>query len=384
MQPIRFLLVFVTLFRQVQVQGWAQARVRPVCHHHAHLTYTAVVSEGHKEDETLLPIQRAAGLLGEELKSAKLLPESADVVAAFALLLLSIFDQSHGQCPGPTTRDSLTHRLCDAYIKYSDELTTACTGRTNNGSALHCVCDELADGIVAVCLSHTSPQARDIPICGNSHRRGCQTAWSGLCATTPWPHRVRMPPKSFRPHALHNPLPKHADAAAHARVQGATRWGIRATQRLVAAAQRPPALQPDNAYTRREIGPTVQTRSRISFVFLQDQPNSLDTISAGPPGAGTDITICATGPAASAAAEVLFPQPWVSHQVHQDGIAALFNAGCTTLATWPPYAESMFINPCVNGAAEHALCEKATRDHRAFVVGARILKDPHTSTLYVP
>ena len=119
-------------------------------------------------------------------------------------------------------------------------------------------------------------------------------------------------------------------------------------------------------------------------MFLQDQPNSLDTISAGPPGAGTNITICATGPAASAAAEVLFPQPWVSHQVHQDGIAVLFNAGCTTLATWPPYAESMFINPCVNGAAEHALCEKAARDHRAFVVGARILKDPHTSTLYVP
>ena len=112
MQPIQCLSIVFTLFKQMQVQGWAQARIRPTCHHHAQSTYTAVVSEGYNEDKTLLPIQPAAGLLGEELKAAKLLPESADAGAAFALLLLSIFDQSHGQCPGPTTRDSLTHRLC--------------------------------------------------------------------------------------------------------------------------------------------------------------------------------------------------------------------------------------------------------------------------------
>ena len=384
MQSIQSVFFFIILFRQMQVQGWAQARIRPTCHHHAHLTYTDVISEGHEEDKILLPIQRAAGLLGEELKAAKLIPESADAVAAFALLLLSIFDQSHGQCPGPTTRDSLTHRLCDAYIEYGDRLTTACTGRTTDGSALHCVCDELVDGIVGVCLSHTSPHARDLPICGNAHTRGCETAWSGLCVTAPAPHRVRLPPKSKRPHEQHNTLPKHADAAAHARAQGATRWGIRAAQRMVEAARRPSPPQQDNVHARREIGPTGQPRSRISFVFLLAQPNTLDMISAGPPAAGDKINICATGPAASAAAAVLFPQPWITHQVRHDGVAALLDAGCTSLATWPSHAESLFMNPCVNGAAAHEFCKAVARDHKAFVVGARIIKDPHTSTLYVP
>ena len=163
MQLIQFLFLLFTFFQQMQVQGWAQARARPICHHHAHLAYTAVIAEEHADDETLLPVQRAAGLLGAEFKAAKLLAESADAVAASALLLLSIFDQSHGQFPGPTTRDSLTHRLCAACINYGGRLPTACMGRTTNGSALRRVCDELADGNVAVCLSHTSPHARITP-----------------------------------------------------------------------------------------------------------------------------------------------------------------------------------------------------------------------------
>jgi hypothetical protein len=378
------LCLFCSVMCRVHVQAWAQARERPICHHHARTPHTEVTAEGRREDAILLPIQLAAGLLGEELAGAKLLPESAEIVAEFALLLLTIFDQSHGQCPGPTTRDSLTHRLCEAYINYGDGLAAACMGRTTEGGALRCVCDELEDGVVAVCRSHTSPHARDLPLCHNSHTRGCRTAWSGLCATMPHPGRVREPPKSFNPHDVHKTLPKHAAAASHARAQLATRWGVRAAQRLAGAARRPPQAQRLDSPEPRETGPTVPTRTRLSFLFLMEQSISLDTISVGPPAGGRNITICATGLKALAAAQVILPQPWVSHQLPDNGLGELITSGCDGLATWPHHAESLFTNPCVNGAAAHPLCVAAAHDHPAFAVGARLLRDPHTSTVHLP
>ena len=313
-----FLFLFCWFMCRVRVQAWAQARERPVCHHHARTPHTEVAAEGRREDATLLPIQRAAGLLGAELAGAKLLPESAEVVAEFALLLL------------------------------------------------------VDDGIVAVCRSHTSPHARDLPICHNSHTRGCLTAWSRLCATTPQARRVRVPPKSYNPHSVHKTLPKHADAAAHARAQSATRWGVRATQRLVGAARRPPRPQRTEIPEPLKLGPGVPTRTRLSFLFLLDQSISLDTISAGPPRGGGNITICATSPTALAAAQVVLPQPWVSHQVHGSGLGELAASACDGLATWSHHAESLFTNHCVNGAAAHPLCVGAARDHPAFAIGASV------------
>lgn len=376
------LVIALTFVDRVSVSAWAQARVHPVCHHHARLPYPMVAAEGRQEDATLLPIQHAAGLLGMELRAAKLLPESAEAVAAFALRLLAIFDDYHGQCPVATSRDSLTHHLCAAYIEYEDRILAACMGRITNGGALRCLCDEYGDDIVAICRSHTSPCAHDRPICHNSHARGCRTAWSGLCSTTPHPRRVRQPPRARRTHASNGTTLKHSHSAAQAQAQGASRWGIRAAQRMAVAARRPTAAAAKSA--QHIAGPHPPKQSRLSFLFLLAQSVTLNTISAAPPTDERQIKICSTGPAALAAARVALPQSWVSHRVSSDDLSALITHECDGLATWPAHAESLFTNPCVNGAASHALCAGAAHDHPAFAVGARLFMDPHTSTVQLP
>ena len=342
-------------------------------------------------DTMLIPVQRAASNLRDELRLHTLPLESENIVASFALELLSIFDSFYGRCHDRHTADAIAHKLCASYIRNDVSLATTCGWYSYGSSALQCICDELNNGIVGVCRAHIAPHSRDVPLCHLSHEGSCHTPFSGLCVATGMKVVVPRPAKITTAHAYHGTKSKHQGFRAHAKAQKQTRWAHTAAQRI-AAARPGKRATPSSHVLLPNYDVQAPPPQSVAFLFLSSSTYNMNNLATPPAisAFGSNVTICSTGPRVLAAVELVFPYTRVLHRLlsgvkggESKAITALVDGGCTTVATWPPHAETIFTNPCVNGAMAHVECHNGAMDRRAFDAGHKIFKDPHRNSMVV-
>jgi hypothetical protein len=126
-------------------------------------------------------------------------------------------------------------------------------------------------------------------------------------------------------------------------------------------------------------------------LFLSSSTYNMNNLATPPaPAISARVTICSTGPRVLTVVELVFPYTRVSHRLlsgvkggESEAITALVDGGCTTVATCPPHAETIFTNPCVNGAMAHVERADEAIDRPAFDAGHKIFKDPHRNSIVV-